>query len=87
MKKTVLGLVASTMLLPMISFAQTTPQPPAAWVAFQKEENAKRAAFNAQISADMKAFMAANPEVKTYFDEMRAASQARMAQWRAQHHR
>jgi hypothetical protein len=87
MKRTILGLIASIMLLPVISFAQETPQPPAAWVAFQKEESAKRAAFNAQMSSDMRAFMAANPEMKTYLDQMRAAGQARMAAWRAQHHK
>jgi|GEM_PF-3551525 hypothetical protein len=87
MNRLALGLIASIILLPVISFAQSAPQPPAAWVAFQKEESAKRAAFNAQMSADMKAFMEANPEMKTYFDQMRAAAQARMAAWRAQHHK
>ena len=85
MNKMTLGLIASILLLPVISFAQATPQPPAAWVAFQKQENAKRAAFNAQMHADMQAFLQANPEMQTYFTQMRAASQARMAAWRAQH--
>ena len=87
MKRTALGLIASIMLLPVTSFAQVTPQPPAAWVAFQKEESAKRAAFNAQMRAEMQNFLNSNPEVKTYFEEMQASAKARALTWRAEHHK
>jgi hypothetical protein len=85
MKKMTLALIATMTLLPVISFGQANPTPPAAWVAFQKAESVKRAAFNAQMKADMQAFLSENPEVKSYFAEMRAASQARIAAWKAQH--
>ena len=87
MKRISLGFIALTMLLPVISFAQITPQPPAAWVAFQKEESAKRAAFNAQMKAEMQNFLNSNPEVKAYFEEMSAAAKSRMATWRTEHHK
>jgi len=87
MKRSTLGVIASIMLLPVISLAQVTPQPPAAWVEFQKQESAKRAAFNAQMKADMQNFLASNPEVKSYMDQMRQAAQARAAAWRAAHHK
>ena len=85
MRKILLGSIASLLLLPAASFAQTTPQPPASWVAFQKEESAKRVAFFEQMQADRKAFLDANPDVKNYLEERRAAAQARMEAWRAAH--
>ena len=85
MKKTTLALIASMILLPVISFGQVNPQPPAAWVAFQKEESVKRAAFYAQMKADMQTFLSEHPEVKAYFAEVRSSAQARIATWKAQH--
>lgn len=82
MKKIILGLLVSALVLPALSFAQTTPQPPAAWVAFQKEENVKRAAFFKEMRADRDAFLAANPDVKEYFEQMRAAAKAKFATMR-----
>lgn len=85
MKKMSVILLTSLLLSPAVSFSQSSPQPPADWVSFQKEESAKRAAFNAQMRADIQAFMASHPEMKAYFAQMGAASKARMAAWRAQH--
>lgn len=98
MQKLALGLIASLLLLPIVSFAQTSPttnttssttmpKPPASWIAFQQQENVKRAAFFKQMQADRNAFLSANPDAKSFLDQMRAASQARMAAWRAAHPR
>jgi len=92
MKQITCTFIAALMLLTGISFAQTTttqtaPQPPASWVAFQQQENAKRAAFFKQLSADRKAFLSANPDAKAYMDQMRAFAQARAKAWRAAHPR
>ncbi len=81
------GLIASLLLLPMTSFAQSIPQAPASWVAFQKQENAKRAAFYKQMKDDKEAFLRANPDVKSYFEQMHTAANARKATWRAAHPR
>jgi hypothetical protein len=85
MKKMTLALIASMILLPVISFGQVNPTPPASWVAFQKQESAKRAVFYAQMKADMQTFLSEHPEVKSYFAEVRASAQARIAAWKAQH--
>jgi len=87
MKKMPLVFIASMLLLPVVSMAQSRPQPPPEWVAFQKQESAKRAAFNQQIKADTQAFLSSHPEMQTYFAEMQAASKARYAQWKAMHQR
>jgi hypothetical protein len=85
MKKMTLVLMASLVLLPVISFAQTTPQAPASWVAFQKQERSKMTAFFQEMKADRDAFLSSNPEVKTYLQEMQTTAKARMAAWRAAH--
>ncbi len=77
MKKMSLALMASMMLLPVVSFAQAIPQPPASWVAFQQEEAAKQAAFNKQMKDEVDAFLRSHPEVNAYFDQVRAANKAR----------
>jgi hypothetical protein len=87
MTKIALGLMASMMLLPVISFAQLTQQPPASWVAFQNVEKAKRAAFFQQLEADRTAFLNANPDVRAYLDQKRADNKARYAAWAATHPR
>jgi hypothetical protein len=56
MNKILLGLMASMLLLPVVSFGQVTQQAPASWIAFQKEETAKRTAFFQQLKADRDAF-------------------------------
>jgi len=80
-----LGLMASLMLLPVSSFAQTTPQAPASWVEFQKQESAKRIVFFQQMKADRDAFLSSHPEAQTYLEEMHQAAIARMAAWKAAH--
>jgi hypothetical protein len=85
MRKIFLGLIASLTLLPAASFAQTTPQPPASWVAFKQAEHAKQVAFFQQIKADREAFLSANPDVKTYLQQLHASTRAREAAWRASH--
>jgi hypothetical protein len=87
MKRISLGLIASMLLLPAVSFAQlnTSTPPPASWVAFQKEENAKRAAFFQQMETDRTAFLNANPDVKAWLEEMKANNKARYAAWEATH--
>jgi hypothetical protein len=85
MKKMTLALITSMILLPVLSFAQTTPQAPASWIAFQKQENAKRQAFYQQLKSDRDTFLNANPDVKTYLEQMRANAKTRMAAWRAAH--
>jgi hypothetical protein len=87
MKKMALGLIASMVFLPVISFAQlnTNQAPPASWVAFQKQELAKKIAFFQQMEADRTAFLSANPDVKAYLTQMRAANQTRYAAWVATH--
>jgi hypothetical protein len=87
MRKIPYGLMASLMLLPVISFGQTVPQAPAAWIAFQKQENIKRTAFFEEMKADREAFLRANPDVKAYFDEMHATAKERRAEWKAMHHK
>ena len=91
--------MASLILLPVVTFAQTStttpstsssttmPTPPASWITFQQQENAKRATFFKQMKDDRDAFLAANPDAKSYLDQMRTAAQARMAAWRAAHPR
>jgi hypothetical protein len=37
------------------------------------------------MKADMQSFLNENPEVKSYFAQMREVAQARIATWRAQH--
>ena len=85
MKKISWGLIAALILLPVISFAQTNSQnmlkPPASWIAFQKKEHAKQAAFLKQIRAETDAFINANPDVKAYVERARAAAKARMEKW------
>ena len=76
MKKITLGLIASLVFLPVISFAQSNPQAPASWIAFQKEEHAKQSAFFQQLEAERTAFLNANPDVKSYLDQMKAATAA-----------
>ncbi len=78
-------LIISAIALNPISFAQTTPQAPASWVAFQQQENAKRVAFNQQMKADREAFLRANPDVQSYLDQMRAIAKQRMATFRNEH--
>lgn len=85
MKKITSLFIVSIILLPMLSFAQSTPQAPASWVAFQKQENAKRLAFFQEMKADREAFFNANPDVKAYFAQMQASAKARIAAWRASH--
>jgi hypothetical protein len=91
MPKPALGLIVSLILLPVFAFAQTNtqnnPKPPAAWIAFQQQENVKRQVFFKQMKDDRDAFLAANPDAKAYFDQMRAAGQARLAAWRTAHPR
>ena len=87
MKKISLGLLACTLLLTSISFAQTIPQAPASWIAFQKEENAKRAAFFQEMRADREAFLSSNPDAKEYLDAVRAAAKERRTSWLASHPR
>ena len=60
-----------------VLFAQTTPQPPASWVAFKQAEHAKQVAFFAQLKADRDAFLRSNPEVKSYLAQLHAANMAR----------
>ena len=81
----ILGLIASILLLPVISFGQETPQAPASWIAFQKEQSDKRIAFFQQMKADRDAFLSAHPEAKAYLEQMHVAAQARMAAWKAAH--
>ena len=85
MKKLTFGLMALIIFLPLTSFAQSTPQPPASWIAFQKQESAKRQAFYQQMKADREAFLNANPDVKSYLDQLRASNQSRIAAWREAH--
>jgi hypothetical protein len=90
MKRITAGLMAALMLLPGISFAQTTaaqtaPQAPASWVAFQQQENTKRIAFYKQLNDERKAFLKANPDVKAYLDQMRVLARARAKAWKAAH--
>lgn len=87
MKKIALGLIASLILLPVICFAQVMPQPPASWIAFQKQEKAKRDAFFQELNADRQAFLNANPDVQTYFQQMQAANKAQHVAWLASHPR
>jgi hypothetical protein len=87
MKRMFLALIASMMLLPAISFAETTPPAPAAWVTFQNEENAKKAAFFKQLKADMDAFLSSHPEVKAYLDQLHAIAHERIDAQRALHHK
>jgi len=78
-----LGLIVSMMFMPAVSFAQSTPQAPASWIAFQQQENAKRSAFFKEMKADRDAFLSSNPEVKAYLEQVRAAAKARFAALRA----
>jgi len=87
MKNIILALTASIVILPAISFAQTAPQAPASWVAFQQQENAKRIAFIQEMKAEREAFLQANPEVKAYFDQVNAVRRERLSAWRAAHPR
>ena len=87
MRKIILGLIASMMFLPVISFAQALPQAPASWIAFQQQENAKKAIFNKQMRGEREAFLNANPEVKQYLEEVHAAAKARFAAMRAARHK
>ena len=80
------------MFLPVISFAQTTaqtaqtaPQAPASWVAFQQQENTKRIAFYKQLNDERKAFLKANPDVKAYLEQMHVLARARAKAWKAAH--
>ena len=83
------GPMASLILLTSISFAQASDQamlqPPASWVAFEKQENAKRAEFMKQIKADTDAFLSTHPEAKAYYEQRRAAFKAKLAAWKAAH--
>jgi hypothetical protein len=93
MKLLACTLLASLMLLPGISLAQTstqtttqtTLQEPASWTAFQKQEQAKRADLFKQLNADKEAFLKANPDVQTYLNQVRTAAQARAQAWKAAH--
>jgi hypothetical protein len=85
MKKISLGLIASMTLLSVISFAQTTPQPPASWIAFLKDESTKRAAFFQQMHADRQAFLSSHPDAQAYLDQMKANAKARLAQRKGTH--
>ncbi len=87
MGKMTLGIIASILLLPVPSFAQTTPQPPASWVAFKQAEHTKQVAFFAQLKADRNAFLSVHPEVKSYLAQLHAANMARETAWRASHQR
>lgn len=87
MKKMTLGLLSLLILLPMISYAQTVPQAPSAWVSFQKEQNDKRAAFFKEMRAEKEAFISAHPEVKTYLDQIHEANRQRIAALRAALHK
>ena len=87
MKKLSSALLASIILLPIVSFAQATPQAPASWIAFKQQESAKRIAFFKQMKEDRDAFISANPDVKAYLDEVRAARLAKREEWLAQHKR
>jgi len=75
----------SILIFTASSFAQSNPQAPASWIAFEQQESAKRASFNRQMNAQRDAFLAANPDVQAYLDEMRAIEKAKMASWYAQH--
>ena len=78
-------ITTAALLLASPVWAQSAPQPPASWVDFQQQENAKRAAFYQQLKADREAFLAAHPEAKAYLDQMRATAAARRAAWKAAH--
>jgi hypothetical protein len=90
MKKMTLAVIAS-LILTGSAFAQSSstsaPKPPAAWVTFQQQQDAKRMAFFKEMSAERTAFLQANPDVKEYFDQMAQISKERMAAWRAAHPR
>ena len=79
MKKITLGLIASLLLLPVISFAQTLPPAPDSWVAFQKVERAKKVAFYKQMRADVDTFLRDHPDAKEYLTQVRAYRKARAA--------
>jgi hypothetical protein len=87
MQKIILGSALSLILLSTTAFAQTTPtpQPPDSWVAFQKDQAAKRAAFAQQMKADRDAFISAHPEAKAYLEQIKTANKARLDAWRAAH--
>jgi len=91
MKRMICGLVVALMILPGISFAQSTtqtaPTPPASWTTFLQQENAKRAAFFKQMKEDRDAFLKSNPDAQAYLDKMRTLAQARAQAWRAAHPR
>jgi len=83
MKKIIL--TSSFLLLAGLSFAQTSTQPPAALVAFQQQETAKRQAFYQQMKQDRDAFLASHPEVQAYLQQLREESKERLQAWLAQH--
>ena len=85
MKKILLGFFALILLLPLISFAQTSPQAPASWIAFQQEQNAKKAAFYKQLKADRETFLNEHPDVRAYIQEMKASNNAKREAWKASH--
>jgi len=89
MKRLAITFVILLLLCPNISFAQSSsiPKPPASWIAFQQEENAKRTAFFKQMKADRDAFLSSNPDAKAYLDQMQAYAKEHFAAWRAAHPR
>ena len=85
MKKATVILMAFALYFSSNSWAQTNTQPPAAWIAFQKEEHLKQAAFFKQLKDDREAFFKANPDAKQYLENLRAAAKARNQAWIASH--
>jgi hypothetical protein len=84
MQKISISLIVCAGLLSGVAFAQSAPQPPASWVEFKKQEEAKRADFLKQMRQEREAFLSTHPEVKSYFDQVRAL---RLAQGRTLRHR
>ena len=78
-----LGLMASMVLFPLISLAQTAPQAPDSWKAFQKQEILKIDAFYNQMKADRAALIDSDPQVKAYYQQIRQFAQAHYTAFRA----
>lgn len=87
MKKTACGLIVVILFVPLVSFAQSNSnsQPPATWVAFQKQQNEKSQVFFQGLKAEREAFLRAHPDVQLYLDQMRVNAQARWQAMRAAH--
>ncbi len=87
MIKKSLVLIALILYFPVISQAQSSPQPPASWIEFQKAESAKRHAFFQEMKADRDNFFSTHPEAKAYVDQLKDFSKQRREAWKAAHHK